>query len=164
MMLTKGEIESIDSANNTCFVRVPIFEGAGNTQRVSMLALISTPPCEDLGYVVGDVVFVAFAENSLNKPVIIGKLLKPPKYQDLNNQKFSGRVACSSLVVDNACQLPTSTILKQSGNAQENDGIGTVQAMIDLIKSQQTQIDSLKTELLALEERLSTIIPTKSDK
>lgn len=152
-MLTKGEIEAINFENNTCTVRIPIFEGAGNMQKVSILALISTPPCEDMGYSVGDIVFVTFAENSLNKPVVLGKLLQPPKFQNLNNSTTVGKVSCNKLVVGDSCSLPTSTQLIANGlqSSMDNTGFGTIQDLINQVKAQQVLIDELKLRISRLE-------------
>ena len=72
-MVTKGIITSIDFNGNTCKVRIPFFETAGNDPIISD-AIISNTPGVYNGYKVDDVVLVAFEDGLMNNPVVIGKL------------------------------------------------------------------------------------------
>ena len=72
-MITKGQITSIDLSGNTCSVRMPFFESAGNDE-INGVATISNTPGSYNGYKVGDVVWVAFENNLMELPVVIGKL------------------------------------------------------------------------------------------
>ncbi len=72
-MVTKGIITSIDFNGNTCQVRIPFFETAGNDQIIST-AVISNTPGSYNGYKVGDVVLIAFEDGQMETPVVIGKL------------------------------------------------------------------------------------------
>lgn len=72
-MIVKGIIKSIDVQGNTCVVRMPYFETAGNDEIVAT-ATVSNSPGSYNGYKVDDVVWVAFENDQLECPVIIGKL------------------------------------------------------------------------------------------
>ena len=72
-MVTKGIITSIDFGGNTCEVRMPYFENAGNNAILGT-AIFSNTPGSYNGYKVGDVVVVAFEDGQMDNPVVIGKL------------------------------------------------------------------------------------------
>ena len=72
-MVVKGIIKSIDVQGNTCTVRMPYFENVGNDEIVAT-ATVSNSPGSYNGYKVNDVVWVAFENDQLECPVIIGKL------------------------------------------------------------------------------------------
>lgn len=72
-MIVKGIIKSIDVQGNTCVVRMPSFETAGNDEIIAT-ATVSNSPGSYNGYKVDDVVWVAFENDQLECPVIIGKL------------------------------------------------------------------------------------------
>lgn len=72
-MVTKGIITSIDYTGNTCTVRMPFFETAGNDPIVGT-AIISNTPGSYNGYKVNDVVLVGFENGQMETPVILGKL------------------------------------------------------------------------------------------
>ena len=75
-MITKGIITAIDFKGNTCTVRMPLFENAGNDQ-ITGTATISNTPGSYNGYKVNDVVLVGFEDGQMDKPVILGKLYSP---------------------------------------------------------------------------------------
>lgn len=72
-MIVKGIIKSIDVQGNTCVVRMPYFETAGNDEIIAT-ATVSNSPGSYNGYKVDDVVWVAFENDQLECPVVIGKL------------------------------------------------------------------------------------------
>lgn len=72
-MITKGIIKSIDLTGNTCTVRLPLFETAGNDPIIET-ATISNTPGNYNGYKVDDVVWIGFENGMMNTPVVIGKL------------------------------------------------------------------------------------------
>ena len=106
-MITKGVIRSINSAGNRCVVRLPLFETAASTMPVELTALVNVPPGMFSGLAVDDVVFVAFDENELEKPIIIGKLF-------INANKESnirgGMGILDELKVRTAATIPCSTL------------------------------------------------------
>ena len=147
-MLTKGLILNIDYNDHYCNVRIPLFETAGNLQIVSVKATICTTPGIYNGYKEGDIVFVAFEDNELNEPVIIGKL-----YTDANTEKnASSAISCNTLYAKNLT-LPLTTKI-ESDNTLKNliDGGGMsypdIGAIID-------QLQALSAKVAELEERLS---------
>lgn len=78
-MITKGIIKrtpssTLDKNNYKFDVRIPIFEEAGsNDEYISQCCLCYN---DDSAYTynVGDVVYLSFENNDLDKPIIIGKL------------------------------------------------------------------------------------------
>ena len=72
-MVTKGIIKTLDLTGNTCTVRLPLFETAGNDHIIGTATISNTPGSYN-GYKEGDVVWVAFEDGSMNSPVVIGKL------------------------------------------------------------------------------------------
>ena len=75
-MITLAEIKEININTNLCKIRVPILEPVGNKKEVTMWATMILPPGIHAGYEVSDVVFVSFADNSLNRPVVLGQLYR----------------------------------------------------------------------------------------
>lgn len=80
-MITKGIITSINRNKNKCSVRMPLFESASSTGPVIIDALISHPPGVYNNLFKNDIVFVSFEENSLEKPIVIGKMYRGPSFE-----------------------------------------------------------------------------------
>lgn len=72
-MITKGIIKTLDYNGNTCTVHMPLFETPGNDPIIETATISNTPGSYN-GYKVGDVVWVAFEDGSMDSPVVIGKL------------------------------------------------------------------------------------------
>ena len=72
-MVTKAVVRSINKKGNRCIVRMPLFENASSASPVEAEALVSITPGFFNNIFVNDIVFVAFEENALEKPIIIGK-------------------------------------------------------------------------------------------
>lgn len=108
-MITKGLIQSIDFGSNTCMVRVPFFETAGNPTEMTLQATFAITPGIFNSYKVGDVVQVAFENGEINNPVVVGKLF-------LGGQKESieprGSATFNSLEVAQSATLPLDTKFK----------------------------------------------------
>lgn len=81
-MITKAIVRSINGPANRCVVRMPLFETADSSAPVEAEALVSIPPGIFNNLFVGDVVFVGFEENALEKPIILGKLFKGSSYEN----------------------------------------------------------------------------------
>ena len=109
-MVTKGIILSIDLNGNTCEVRMPFFETAGNDP-ITGTAIISNTPGSYNGYKVGDAVLVGFEDGLMHKPVILGKL-----YLGVAAEKADPRgvINVESLATDKAASLPADTKLTAS--------------------------------------------------
>lgn len=131
-MVTKAIVRSINKAGNRCIVRMPLFETASSNSPVEAEALVSITPGLFNNIVVGDVVFVAFEENALEKPIIIGKLYKGTNYESSID---GGAGILDSLKVRNAASIPSSTLFvyKQS-NKNEYKDFSTPKKMADYIK------------------------------
>ena len=71
-MIAKALI--VEQIDNKFRVRIPLFESAGNLSECILTATLCYVPGDLDVYRVGDVVFVAFENNQINSPVIIGKL------------------------------------------------------------------------------------------
>ena len=113
-MVTKGIITSIDFNGNTCQVRIPFFETAGNDPIIGT-AIVSNTPGSYNGYKVDDVVLVAFEDGKMETPVIIGKL-----YLGAEKEKADprGSLNTESLVAAKAAAVPADT--KLTTNTDKN--------------------------------------------
>ena len=114
-MITKAEIVEIINPTNSdpvfFRVRMPIFDGDG--------VLKSSTPFEDLSlataclspYVtnflkVGDKVFVAFEDNDISKPVILGPLYNAKLAGELTTDIEVNSLTTNYLLVKNLIQVP----------------------------------------------------------
>lgn len=146
-MVTKGIIKSIDYSSNTCVIRIPLFEGTSSNNEALFPAITSVPPGVFNGYVEGDVVMIAFENNEISQPVVIGKLY-------LGVQKESearGMVGCDTLSVKNKATIPVQTYLSYDRNipgiADVADGIDEYGSIVDIIK----KIKDLETAVKLLQ-------------
>ena len=71
-MIVKGIIKTIDFSDNSCKVRIPLFETAASSGEVILKAIMLIQPGSYNGYVEGDVVFVDFENNDLGQPIVCG--------------------------------------------------------------------------------------------
>lgn len=106
-MVTKAVVRSINNTANRCIVRMPLFETASNSAPVEAEALVSITPGLFNNLVVGDIVFVAFEENALEKPIIIGKLFKGIANE---NEVQGGAGILDTLRVRTAATIPCTTL------------------------------------------------------
>ena len=132
-MVTKGQIKSINRAGNRCVVRLPLFETASSTTPVEIEALVSITPGLFNNLFVNDVVFVAFEENALEKPIIIGKLYTGATKE--NNTK-GGAGIFDTLTVRSSGSIPaaTTTFVFQGDTKGEYKDLKTPKKMADYIK------------------------------
>ena len=109
-MVTKGIIEELLDDGKQARVRIPFYDkvkGAADATLTQDLNIASTsiiPGCYPV-YNIGDIVFVAFEENSLDKPVIIGLL-----YAN-DNINSTCDISAQSLVATVNSKLPEDTII-----------------------------------------------------
>lgn len=135
-MLTKAIIQSVNYSTNKCTVRIPLFETSASTEPIFAEALISTPPGLCNNFFEGDVVFVGFEENKINKPIILGKLFRRP---DFETEIRGGNVTCGNLKVKSTAQLPLSTtfeiptVTDGSLNDKKYLGLSSVKALLDTV-------------------------------
>ena len=105
-MITKGQIRSINSAGTRCIVRMPLFETASSTLPVEAEAVINITPGMYNNLFVNDIVLIAFEENALEKPVILGKLFTG---SDKESTTSGGMGILDTLLVRNKATIPSST-------------------------------------------------------
>jgi hypothetical protein len=86
---------------------MPLFETASNPNPVEAEALVNIAPGMFNSLAVGDIVFVAFEENALEKPIIIGKLFRGAEIE--GNIRGGGGVL-DTLKVRSAAAIPASTL------------------------------------------------------
>lgn len=131
-MVTKAIIRSINGAGNRCIVRMPLFETASSTSTVEAEALVNITPGLFNNLVVGDVVFVAFEENALEKPIIIGKLFKGGTKE---NSTRGGAGILDTLKVRSSATIPASTLYEfPTATATSYKDLNTPKKTADYIK------------------------------
>lgn len=131
-MITKAIVQSINGAGNRCIVRMPLFETASSSAPVEAEALVNITPGLYNNLVVGDVVFVGFEENALEKPIILGKLFKGAANE---NTTQGGMGILNTLRVGSAASIPSSTlfVFPELIKNEYND-LKTPKKMADYIK------------------------------
>lgn len=131
-MITKAIVQSINANGTRCIVRMPLFETASSTSRIEAEALVSVSPGVFNGLVVGDIVFVTFEENALEKPIIIGKLFKGANTE--GNIRGGGGIF-NTLKVNSAATIPSSTLFVfPQGKQNDYKDLKTPKKMADYIK------------------------------
>jgi hypothetical protein len=114
-------------------VRLPLFETASSTVPVEVEALISITPGMFNNLFVGDVVFVAFEENALEKPIVIGKLYTGAA---IENNTPGGAGILDTLLVRTSGTMPAenTTFVFHGDNEKEYDNFKTPKKIADYIK------------------------------
>jgi hypothetical protein len=132
-VVTKGIITSINRAGNRCIVRLPLFETASSTAPVEIEALVSITPGLFNNLFVKDVVFVAFEENALEKPIIIGKLYTGATRE---SNTAGGAGVFDTLNVRSSANLPAAStnFIFKGDNRGEYNNLKTPKKMADYIK------------------------------
>ena len=151
-MTVKGIIQNINFNSNTCSVRLPYFENAGNTSEVVVNAVFSNTPGSYNGYKVGDVVFVEFENEDFDQAVVVGKLYLGAKEESANGR---GAFNVSALTVNGTATIPITTKLSYPGNSEttvnvKND-LNTYKSIEDIargLQKQETQIGSINAQLI----------------
>lgn len=142
-MVTKAVIRTINGAGNRCIVRMPLFENAASSAPVEAEALVSITPGMFNNLAIGDIVYIAFEENALEKPVIIGKLLKGTANENTTN---GGAGILDTLKVRTAATIPASTLFEfPPSTKNEYKDLKTPKKMADYIK----WLEKLTKKLLA---------------
>lgn len=117
-MLTKAIIQSVDYTKNLCRVRIPLFENASrNVNMIEADAQFSIVPGVYNSYKTGDIVFIGFEENKLERPIILGKLFVSAATEA---SAYRGNLSGNSLSITDTAQLPYSTIFNYDKISQNN--------------------------------------------
>lgn len=131
-MVTKAIVQSINRASNRCVVRMPLFENASGDILATTEAIISITPGFYNNLFVGDIVIVAFEENAIEKPIIIGKLFKGASNE---GNTAGGMGILDTLKVNSSAALPASTLFTFPENVRaEYENIKTPKKIADYIK------------------------------
>jgi hypothetical protein len=176
-MIVKGLIKTIDFSDNTCMVRLPIFETAASQGEVVVKAVILIQPGLYNSYAEGDVVFVDFENNKLSRPIVIGKLYLGAIKEE--NAAKKGSLTVSNLTASTSATLPVTTKLKVDSIGTKvpvEKGITSYNTIADIInalhkteasvgkvsQSQQTElISSIKVEYLS--QKVDLVPPEADD-
>jgi hypothetical protein len=117
-LITKAIVRAINGAGNRCIVRMPLFETASDMSPVEAEALVSITPGFFNNIFVGDVVFVGFEENALEKPIILGKLYKGTSFE---NETPGGMGIVDSLMVRTKASTPAATTYFRYPESQQKE-------------------------------------------
>lgn len=131
-MITKAIIKSINATGTRCIVEMPLFSSAASTTPIEAEALVNIIPGVFNNLVVGDVVFIAFEENAIEKPIILGKLFRGA---EIERATRGGGAIFNNLKVNSSATLPASTNFefpRDSQNAYIN--FKTLKNTVDYIK------------------------------
>ena len=141
-MVTKGIITSIDFNGNTCQVRIPLFETAGNDP-ITGTAIVSNTPGSYNGYKVGDVVLVAFEDGKMQNPVIIGKLYLGAAKE---KQDPRGTINVETTTASKSASLPADAVLTanvDSNVPNTNTPFGSLASIANNLNSLNTDVNQL---------------------
>lgn len=144
-MITKAIIQSINAAGNRCIVRMPLFETAANPNPVTAEALINIPPGMFNSIEVGDIVFIAFEENAIEKPIVIGKLFRGV---DIESDIRGGAAVLDTLKVRSSATIPSSTLYEFPKDVSNNyKDLNTPKKTADYLKWLEKLTKSIGTRI-----------------
>jgi uncharacterized protein involved in type VI secretion and phage assembly len=150
-MLTKGEIQSIDFTNNSCIIRLPIFETVGNGSRAIATAYFAITPGIFNSYKIGDVVIVGFDRDMIDKPYILGKLYTGLKEEQNIENGFRGAINCESLKVKTDVILPEATKIAKNttilDSTDDKNNITTISSLITTVKEDSKKLTEINQKL-----------------
>ena len=143
-MITKALVQSVNATGDRCIVRIPLFETSASSNPVLVEALVNIAPGIFNGLVAGDVVFIAFEENAMEKPVILGKLFRGATTE--GNIRGGGAVL-NSLKVNSDAVLPAATSFTFPQNTQNDyKYLNTPKKIADYIKWLEKLVKQLATQ------------------
>ena len=135
-MIVKGLIKTINFSDNSCTVRIPLFETAAAQGEVILPAAILIQPGMYNGYSEGDIVFVDFENDKLNQPIVLGKLYLGAAKEEASPAQSA--LAVSNLTVTSKATLPIDTrlVLEETGDVVPvENGITSYKTITDIIKA-----------------------------
>lgn len=121
-MITEGIIKTIDYNSGNCTVRIPLYETVQGLGDVILPGRLSILPGIYNGYQIGDLVWIAFEQDSARTPIVIGKILQSPKKESVNK---GGVVQCNSFVCKNSAVIPVTTTLAGSTTYDTMEALAT---------------------------------------
>lgn len=131
-MITKAIVQSINANGTRCIVRMPLFETSAYSAPIEAEALVSITPGVFNNLAVGDRVFIAFEENAIEKPIILGKLFRGA---EIERAVRGGGGVFNTLKVNSDATIPASTLFVFPANIQNNyKDFKTPKNMADYIK------------------------------
>jgi hypothetical protein len=111
---------------------MPLFEISANATPVEADALVNIAPGVYNNLAVNDVVFIAFEENAMEKPIILGKLFRGA---DVEAGIRGGGGVFNTIKVNYDATLPATTLFAFPANRQkEYQDLKTPQKIADYIK------------------------------
>lgn len=144
-MVTKAIVQSISTDGTRCVVRMPLFETAANPNPVEATALVSITPGLFNNLETGDIVFIVFEENAIERPIIIGKLFKGASTEDAIR---GGAAVLDTLKVHTTALIPASTIYEFPSAVKNNyKDLDTPKKVADYIKWLESFIKNLAFKL-----------------
>lgn len=148
-MITEGLIISINYSSNSCRVRLPIYETVQGFGDVIVEARFAIQPGMYNSYIEGDMVWVAFAQNKPNLPIIIGKIYKGATEE---NTTKGGSFNCTNFKCSGSVALPKTVNLQSQYFATLEEALKMLKAI-----NEQLNGNTTATSLLArYSTRLST--------
>lgn len=144
-MITKAIVQSINSTGDRCIVRMPLFETASSSTPVEAEALVNIAPGVFNNLAVGDIVFIAFEENAMERPIILGKLFRGA---DCEGSIRGGGGIFNTLKVNSDATLPASTLFTfPSTRQREYKDFKTPKKTADYIKWLEKLLKKTTTQL-----------------
>lgn len=140
-MITKAVVQNVDFEGNKCLVRIPLFETASSDTEVEVTALINNPPGIFNNLYPGDIVFIGFEENALEKPIILGKLYRGANFE-INARGGNGNF--DHLKAFTSASVPSSTLFVYPELiAEEYLDYNTPKLLADRIKETKEWLNAL---------------------
>ena len=126
-MIYKAIIQNIMPNEYTAKIRIPVLDKTqgvvGSTENYNLYdAIMCTPPGCSPSYSPGDIVIVAFENNDLSEPIILGCLYR-------ENSTSSINIKSQSLQVEVDAKLPEDTTI---GNV-DKDSIKSIQGVYNAV-------------------------------
>lgn len=142
-MITKGIVQRVDRRGNQFIVRIPLFESASTVNPVSLKAYQCIVPGLYNNLYVGDIVYVGFEENAMEKPIILGKFFKNYRTED---KAKGGSGNFTKINVLDKASLPayTTRFRYKATEEQKYENFNTPKLLADRIKENIIAINRLR--------------------